>query len=132
MRRRRAGGPRRPRPRPTRSRGTRCVVPVTYSRIAWMGGLRIIGRMNHGCSHLTHERYFHCRSTIPQRSRTASRPSTRPPRDAPRAQRLTSRTEIDDLMAAFDNHDGPEVEEMRSILGEQVLKSHRSSTPFGS
>ena len=44
----------------------------------------------------------------------------------------TSPADIDDLMAALDRHDGPEAEEMRSILGEQVLKSHRSSTPFGS
>ena len=44
----------------------------------------------------------------------------------------TSLADIDDLMAAFDNHDRPEVQEMRSILGEQALKSDRSSTPFGS
>jgi hypothetical protein len=44
----------------------------------------------------------------------------------------TSRADIDDLMAASDNRGGPEVEAMRSILGEQALKSHRASRPFGS
>jgi hypothetical protein len=44
----------------------------------------------------------------------------------------TSRADVDDLMAAFDKHDGPEVEEMRSILGAQGLKSHGSAPPFGS
>ena len=44
----------------------------------------------------------------------------------------TSLADIDDLMAAFGNHHRAEVEEMRSILGEQALKSDRWSTPFGS
>ena len=43
----------------------------------------------------------------------------------------TSQADIDDLMAAFDNHDGPEVDEMRSILGKQMVKSQCASTPFG-
>ena len=45
----------------------------------------------------------------------------------------TSQTDVDDLLATFDDYDGPEVEEMRSILRAQMLRrQHRSSMPFTS
>ena len=45
----------------------------------------------------------------------------------------TSQTDVDDLLATFDDYDGPEVEEMRSVLREQVLRrQHRSSMPLSS
>lgn len=55
-------------------------------------------------------------------------------RDVRRALSVyTSQTDVDDLLATFDDYDGPEVEEMRSVLREQGLRrQHRSSMPFSS
>ena len=38
--------------------------------------------------------------------------------------------EVTDLLVALDRHEGPEVEQMRSILNEQLLRRHRSSWSF--